>query len=529
MDKNNSNTSILTSNKSCNQIINQNQNFTNNSQNSQRKRNVNSELKVQKSTPYNFLKVKKGSIYNAYERKNLGSIPSKFDNFIFKLPEESKINLTTTLQKVIMKDENFCYRKDIFNGDHKSWNNFGSGNSVEFKGNSLKFTVNNNLRNLNKSKSQYDLRNIEPFKTFYTNSNRSTNVSNINNSLQGNNNINSFNNNKSLTYSNSVIIKDSNIYNNLNSNNENINSSLNAKNSSISFISNQNENSQQISKFPKEDRYDNVFYKKDYLKRYYPGPGDYESLINKSKKFRYDSLFKDKSSFPLIDLHPTMYGVGPGSYNLVKDKKHILGGPFSKVKKYEIINNPFPYNYEEGAVGPGANNLPGGIKVKEKNKKNYFFLPPSPPKENLEKKFELERNDKIDKIVSEIEVFGENPKSGRWSSNEQTKNFENDWINRNLEKKLKEEIKKGNFNIKELDEVKEYTKYDREKKMRNEREKEELMVKNKKDAYSFSKIPKFYNLNYKHVPGPSYYEPEKIMKGVKQIKQFNSRSGVGWI
>ena len=32
-----------------------------------------------------FSKIRRGSNFNAYTRKNLGSIPSKFDNFIFKL------------------------------------------------------------------------------------------------------------------------------------------------------------------------------------------------------------------------------------------------------------------------------------------------------------------------------------------------------------------------------------------------------------------------------------------------------------
>ena len=49
-----------------------------------------------------FRKIRRGSNYNAYQRQNLGSIPSKIDNFIFKLPDESTKNLTATLSPTIL-------------------------------------------------------------------------------------------------------------------------------------------------------------------------------------------------------------------------------------------------------------------------------------------------------------------------------------------------------------------------------------------------------------------------------------------
>ena len=47
----------------------------------------------------NFWKIRRGSNYNAFHRKNLGSIPSKIDNFIFKLPDELKERLLSTLEE----------------------------------------------------------------------------------------------------------------------------------------------------------------------------------------------------------------------------------------------------------------------------------------------------------------------------------------------------------------------------------------------------------------------------------------------
>ena len=43
----------------------------------------------------------------------------------------------------------------------------------------------------------------------------------------------------------------------------------------------------------------------------------------------------------------------------------------------------------------------------------------------------------------------------------------------------------------------------------------------KKCAYTFSKIPKLVREN-KHVPGPGYYEPDKILKAIKQKKKFKT-------
>ena len=53
-------------------------------------------------------------------------------------------------------------------------------------------------------------------------------------------------------------------------------------------------------------------------------------------------------------------------------------------------------------------------------------------------------------------------------------------------------------------------------------------AKKKKCAYTFSKIPKLVREN-KHVPGPGYYEPDKILKAIKQKKKFNYNMEMNWI
>ncbi len=453
----------------------------------------------------NFWKLRRGSNYNAFHRKNLGSIPSKFDNFIFKLPDESKTNLTSTLQPIMLQDENLCFRRDIFKLDHKSWRNFGSGNSIELKGNSLKFSVNNTIKNIKKNKSEYDLTNIESFKTIYSNTNNSTAQSAKNNNIKDKEKQKESKENKNDAENNDDFKK------------------------KTKFINN---------KFNREDRYDNVYYKNELFNKYYPGPGDYEidefNYNNKRNSLRYNSLFKCKSSFPLIELRKTTYNIGPGSYNSFK-KNEVQGGTFSKLKKKNQLNNLFCSKKDDNInIGPGWLDLPGGIKVREKNKMSHYFML-SPHKEvKLEKKFGIERNQK-NQGNKDVNKFGEFNAIPRWSNKEKTKDFNNDWMKKNLEKKIIEEKMKGNLvdfdqntNVKEDEEkitqdvfywakmVNDQLKIGRENAMK------------KKGAYTFSKIPKLIREN-NHVPGPAFYPPDKILKGITLKKEFNCNLDMNWI
>ena len=480
----------------------------------------NSKIKYKKMN--NFWEIKKGSICNAYERKNIGSIPSKFDIFIFKLPKESKSNLTTILKPRKFKVDNLSFRKDIFKSDHKYLKNFGSGNSVELNGNSLIFSVNNNIKNLRKNKSDYDLTNLESFKTLYSN-----NIKNIT--------INKLFNHKEKS-KNKKTEKDIDIIHNKNDIFDILKKGIITSNNKA-----QNKSDLLTNKFYKKDRYNDIYYKSQFLNKYYPGPGQYNIRDNKSINqrylHRYDSLFKSKSSFSLIEPSNEDEYIGPGSYDNF-NKKEVNGGTFSTLKKFNSVNSPFS-NREEYTInlGPGSNNLPGGIEVKNKNKMNYFFVKPSEKEENLEKKYGIER----------IESFGKNNNKNKNKnnseklktqfrhSNKETKiDFNNDWINHNLEKKINEERIKGN--IADINGNLSYNKYPNEKQDRffwarmafEEMEKGRETAKKRKGAYSFSKIPKLiYESN--HVPGPAYYEPDNILNGIKLKKDLNINYNLNWI
>ena len=459
----------------------------------------------------NFWKIRRGSNFNAYQRKNLGSIPSKIDNFIFKLPEESKTNLNSTLQPLILQDENLCFRKDIFRLDHKSWKNFGSGNSIELKGNSFKFSINNTLKSMKKNKSDFDSTNLEPFKTIYSNTNNST--------------------------AQTVINKDNKEQDSTDKNNNDFENSNSRVDKNISLSLNRYRNSEMKSlfnTFNKEERYDNVYYQRELLNKYYPGPGEYEideyTSNNLKKGLRYDSLFKSKSSFPLRDLNNTTYKIGPGSYNNFK-KKQVQGGTFSKLKKYD----PFEKNKDENSnIGPGWLDLPGGISIRDKNKMNHYFMIEPEKEENLEKKYGIERIEKSPKN-KDVNKFGEFNAIPRWSQKEKTKDFNNDWINKSLEKKIKEEKLKGNiidltgnFNFKKKKQNIIQDKYYWAKMNNDELKLGKEEAKKKKGVYTFSKIPKLVKKS-NHVPGPGYYEPEKILNGIKLKKEFNSNLDMNWI
>ena len=470
----------------------------------------------------NFWKLRRGSNYNAFHRKNLGSIPSKFDNFIFKLPDESKANLTSTLQPSMFQDENLCFRRDIFKHDHKSWNNFGSGNSIELKGNSLKFSVNNTIKNIKKNKSEYDLTNLESFKTLYSNTNNSTAQSAINS------NIKDKDKEKEKGKENKMNKDDE----------ENKDKSNDYKKISTKLYIPKNKSKSLSNKFNREDRYDNVYYKKVLLDKYYPGPGDYEidefNINNQKNPLRYNSLFKCKSSFPLIELKNTMYNIGPGSYNSFIKKK-VQGGTFSKLLKSNNLNNLFSYNKDEYSnIGPGWLDLPGGINVHEKNKMSHFFLL-SPDKEvKLEKKYGIERNEMI-KMNKDTNKFGEFNVIPRWSNKEKTKDFNNDWINKNLQKKIIEEKMKGNIvdfdentNVEETDDKIKQDVFYWAKMVNDELKIGKEMAMKKKGVYTFSKIPKLIE-EKNHVPGPAFYPPDKILKGIKLKKEFNCNLDMNWI
>ena len=490
------------------------------------KKDANLLDKMRRKKMNDFSKIRKGSVHNAYVRKNLGSIPSKFDNFIFKLPEESKTNLSEVIKPMMVHDENLRFRKDIFKRDHKSWSNFGSGNSIELKGNTIKFMVNNSLKDGKRNTSEFDSNNIESFKTLYSNSNNSTNHTFYNNN---NNNYSKEINKDNISSSDK---------NDLSDRSKNISSLLNLESKNINKYQNQSKSLTNI--FSKEERYDNYHYKRQLLSKYYPGPGEYEQdefidNIYQKYHFRYNSLFKLKSSFPLIKRRETTYKVGPGSYLRNTFRQNAILGTFPKAQKYKEDTKSKQESKDDNYIDIEYPELPGAINIKDKDKVSYFFIKKKKKEENLEKKCGIgDKNEiqkKNDSNIIETKI------KPRWGSKEKTKDFNNDWINRSLEKKILEEKKKGN--IVDKDEIlkeNDLAKENKEKQdviywakmaiesMKKGREE----VKKKKDAFTFSKIPK-NKKEEKHVPGPSYYEPDKILRAIKQKKEFNFNMEMNWI
>ena len=426
-----------------------------------------------------FTKIRKYPIYNAFERKNLGSIPSKFDYFVFKL--ENPIN-----QNQNFKLNKFNSEKDIFNKESltnrlNSWRNNGKGNSFEIKGNILKLLINNDLQNLEKN-TEFNKKNIDsykPLKSYSINANISSNISN-----------NSNRNNKSQN---------------------DINLSSRRK-------INKNKSEPKM-KFSKEDRYFNIYYKNNILEKYFPGPADYDPQIDLENKhnYRYYSLFKNRVSFPIYEIKTPTADIGPGSYDLVKDP-NIPGGNFSKLKKYDNFNSPFNICDKDIKTSPGENNLPSSINIKNIYKNNYFFMLDTPKRINLEKKFGLDRNDiKQNKNIIE-KIENKNWDKGR--------SINVDWITPKLDKIIKEKIKEGNILLENL-KINSVNKHKRNQiDFYNNNNYE--AIKNKGKVFSFNKIPRFYEPLGKHVPGPSYYDPEKILYGIKLKKSFNAKEE-GWI
>lgn len=448
-------------------------------------------MKTNKSFDFkNFLaKVTKRPVHNAFGRRSLGSIPSKFDNYIFNLKNDSEndnnSNDKSLKLKTKFKSENSLFINDVFKKDHNSWNYYGSGNDIKIRGNVLKFSVNNDLKNLGK-KSELDKKNIDSFKSFYSHSINTNKSANLSSDISHN----SSNLNKSGDLKKKLL-----------------------KNKSLPKM-----------KFPKEDRYYNIYYKNKILQKYFPGPGDYDPQVDIESKnnFRYYSLFKGRSAFSIYDIKGPTADVGPGSYDLIKDPS-IPGGNFSKLKKYDNFNNPFNISDKEINTSPAANNLPGSINIKNIKKKNYFFMENSPKREKLEQKYGIERNDI--EINSKSLYKNDNYKYKNW---EKGRSINTDWIFSKLEKKIREKIKQGGHLLENMKEKSENGLKKKGNIYYMDSQNENNDEKYKGRVFSFSKIPRFNDASNKHVPGPSYYDPDKILYGLKLKKYFNAKENV-WI
>ena len=430
-----------------------------------------------------FTKIKKSPVFNAFQRKSLGSIPSKFDNFIFNIKKDPKNRERLKLNKKF-KSENDLFINDIFENEHRPWGNYGTGNSIEIKGNILKFSVNNDLKNLSK-KSEFNNKNIDSFNSVYSydiNTNKSTNLTN--NIDNNNNNFSKNDNKRKIIYKN---------------------------------------NSEPKMNFSKEDRYYNIYYKNKILNQYLPGPGDYDLQNNNENRnnFRYYSLFKGKSTFPIFEIKSPTADIGPGSYDILKDE-NIPGGIFSKLKKYDNFNSPFNISDKDIQTSPGSNNQTSSFNIKNICKKNYFFMIKSPRKEKLEIKLGLNRNDK--EIISHKINEYRKKENNNW---EKGRSINTNWINSKLEKKIKEKIKEGNI-LEKINEKNNEFELNINDNNNNTNTKEIKIPKKLRKVFSFNKIPRFYDPISKHVPGPSYYDPEKILNGIKLKKSFNVKED-GWI
>ena len=380
--------------------------------------------------------------------------------------------------------------------------------------------VNNTLRDRKKNTSEFDSTNIDNFKTIYSNSNNSTTHTIYNNNFSKE--INKEKDNITSSDKNDLSEKSKNISSLLNLESKNKN-----KSKSLTNI------------FSKEDRYDNIHYQSQLLSKYYPGPGEYDQndfidYFNQKFHFRYKSLFKLKSSFPLIELRETTYKVGPGSYLRNTFKQSGILGTFTKAKKILGDTNKLKDDNYKDRDYP---DLPGSINIHDKDKKSYFFIPKKNKEEKLEKKYGIGDKDKEKaKFKNDINQFGEYEIKPRWGSKEKTKDFNNDWINQSLEKKILEEKQKGNIidihgnmneaNINQKKERQDVIYWAIKALEEINKGKEE--VKRKKDAFTFSTIPKLVKKE-NHVPGPSYYEPDKILKAIKQKKEFNFNMEMNWI
>lgn len=267
--------------------------------------------------------------------------------------------------------------------------------------------------------------------------------------------------------------------------------------------------------FGGDKRFDNW---KEEISKYSPGPGEYNpNTINKPSNYKYKSLFKQKKNESLIPKNED--SLGPGTYNPKYIKDTCKSVIFLKDKKFSNFNTPFPISQYNSVLSQEYINYPSSFTIKRKKYPSYFFMK---EKNNIcsssdDLFFSLTginspttTNNQIDTIIPKKKVNESKPV----------------WIKEEIRKRITEINQKEKESIdweqKELNRKKELLQY--QKTILNYA----IYTPQSKRGFHFDVSPKMEIFNKNHVPGPSYYDHNNIMKHLKNKKFFHTNDNI-WI
>ena len=259
-----------------------------------------------------------------------------------------------------------------------------------------------------------------------------------------------------------------------------------------------------------------------YLNRFYPGPSDYQKdVINRdfyhsSNVFKYTSLFKQNSSQFLFD---KTNHLGPGCYYRDKSNDaYKIPIIFKREKKFFNLKDKI--REKSGEIsGPGLFDIKSCFDLSDRKRPNYYFMQHSDINVNYEdkyNKYEKERH-----IAEKQRIYD-----------------------------LKKRRIRQNYNTFFKDEVYKYQKQylNQHKEIKKNRSKKEIEVQRFRDMLKFQmeiyantreqiKLKKGFasistkkGIDYKnnHVPGPCYYDYNKILYFLNTKKHHHNKKNGVW-
>lgn len=271
----------------------------------------------------------------------------------------------------------------------------------------------------------------------------------------------------------------------------------------------------------KSERFDDP---KDYYEKFYPGPGQYvkdndrstiSHSLNKSN-CRYKSLYNTK---PANSLKVNKDLPGPGHYNpiipLLLNKELIADkNNFYFASKNDRFKGGMHSRENNTLMGPGRYFANNDMQLKDPDKTSFFF------------KRELSKNeDPIEKFLNipKVQKF-KIPGPGEYNLRKEL--IDENKFNYNINRKplIDETEKTIEKNETELEH---HIKLNKNLKNDINSSNDYSPSRNEKGIKSIfqSKSPKGTNLNNKHVPGPSYYNPNLWPKRIS----YNCNNDKYWI
>ena len=270
----------------------------------------------------------------------------------------------------------------------------------------------------------------------------------------------------------------------------------------------------EINKIIKTKSYNNLFknkeerfsemYKKEFIDKYLPGPGQYEikNNLSNNSNIRYNSLFIPSNTIKERNTLINNGIPGPGTYDILKneEKKNCIVKMDSKLKRFK--------DFKKEIVGPGSYFPDNLIKYNDFNwsknipssffKNDISFCSESVNRENILSKY-------ID--IHKQEKYTPGPGEYNLKSNFEYKSLSDRKEKRKNNFLISDKIREQYHNSLLIEELILQNRKN-ENKVNNKKNKFQNSTKNIRSPF-LSKVQRLVIYPKKHVPGPCYYGNEK--------------------